>query len=70
MKQNTDGFIASLIWGRIGVAVLCLIAFALSTFGIDFGMEDQATVNETVSGILAGVAGLLAIFSKIKEQIK
>jgi uncharacterized membrane protein YjfL (UPF0719 family) len=70
MKQNTDGFIASLIWGRIGVAVLCLVAFVLATFGVDFGMEDQASVNETVAGILAGVAGLLAIFSKIKEQIK
>jgi hypothetical protein len=70
MDRKPDGFIASLVWGRIGAAVLCMAAFVLSAIGVDFGVEEQANVNELVGGILAGIAGLLAIVSKLRESKK
>jgi ABC-type nickel/cobalt efflux system permease component RcnA len=66
--MKTDSFAASLIWGRIGAAILALMAFGLTMLGVDFSAADQATVFEIVSGILAGIAGVLAIISKLREQ--
>jgi hypothetical protein len=68
MKDKPDSFQASLIWGRIGAAVLCLTAFVLSTFGIDFTPGEQVEANETMTGILAGVAGMMALVSKLREK--
>ena len=66
--MKSDSFAASLIWGRIGAAVLALLAFGLSMFGVNFSPDDQSIIYETISGILAGVAGVLAIISKLREQ--
>lgn len=68
MSDKPDSFQASLIWGRIGAAVPCLTAFVLSTFGIDFTPGDQVEANETITGILAGVAGIMALISKLREK--
>jgi hypothetical protein len=70
MDKKPDSFAASLIWGRIGAAVLCLAAVALSALGVDFSADEQSNVNELVGGILAGIAGLLAIVSKLRESKK
>lgn len=68
MSDKPDSFQASLIWGRIGAAMLCLTAFVLSTFGIDFTPGEQAGANETITGILAGLAGIMALISKLREK--
>jgi hypothetical protein len=68
MNDKPDSFQASLIWGRIGAAVLCLTAFVLSTFGIDFTPGEQVEANDTITGILAGVAGMMALISKLREK--
>lgn len=68
MANQPDSFKASLIWGRIGAAVLCMVAFVLQTFGIDFSPGDQAGANETITGIIAGIAGLMALVSKLREK--
>jgi uncharacterized membrane protein len=67
-KMKKDSFVASLVWGRIGAALLCMAAFILTMFGIDFSAEEQANLNELVTGILAGIAGVLAIISKLREK--
>ena len=63
-----DSWIASLIWGRIGAAVLVLIAAGLSLFGYSVSPEETNLAYELVAGILAGVGGILALISKIREQ--
>jgi len=68
--MKTDSMTASLIWGRNGAAVLCLVSFLLQMFGIEFGEGDQAMVNEKVGGILAALAGIMALISKWREQKK
>jgi ABC-type nickel/cobalt efflux system permease component RcnA len=70
MKHDTDSFAASMIWGRIGVALLCLVSFGLSSVGADFSAEMQAEVFDTISNGLIGLAAMLAIVSKVREQIK
>ena len=40
MATQTDSFVASLIWGRVGAAVLALVAFVLGLFGYQLGLED------------------------------
>lgn len=70
MPYKQDTFVASLVWGRIGVAVLAMVSFGLSTFGFTFAPADQELAYTTVSGVLAGIAGILAIISKVRESKK
>jgi len=65
-----DSWPASLIWGRIGAAVLGLAAFVLGYYGYNVGVEDTEAAYELVAGILAGIGGILALISKIREGRK
>jgi len=63
-----DSWIASLVWGRIGAAVLVLVAAGLSLFGYQVSPEETNMAYELVAGILAGIGGILALVSKIRER--
>lgn len=65
-----DPAVISLMWGRIGAAVCALAAFLLGMWGYAFSPEDQATMVTTIGGVLSGVAGILAIVSKVREGKK
>lgn len=65
-----DSWIVSAIWGRIGAAIIALVAFALGTVGYVVTPDDQEAAYTLVAGILAGIAGVLALVSKIRESKK
>lgn len=58
------------VWGRLGASVLALTAFALGIRGYTVGPEEIATVETLITSLLAGVAGVLAIISKVRESKK
>jgi len=70
MSYEKDPWIVSVVWGRIGAALLALIAFILGIYGYTVSPEDTATVYDLVAAIFAGCAGLWAIISKIRETKK
>jgi len=70
MPYRQDSTTFSLLWGRIGAAVLLLVAVALQAAGFTFAAEAQAAVFDAVSGILAGVALIQVTISKIRESKK
>jgi len=63
-----DSWIASLVWGRIGAAVLVLVAAGLNLFGYSVSPEETTAAYELIAGILAGVGGILTLISKIRER--
>lgn len=65
-----DKWIVSVVWGRIGAAVLALLAFILGIAGYSMGAEDVASANEIITSLIAGIAGILALVSKIRESKK
>jgi hypothetical protein len=81
MDKKPDSFAASLIWGRIGAGVLCLIAAGLTVAGYDFSEVDQASAFEIIKAMIAEIerliislttafAGVMAIVSKVREKKK
>jgi uncharacterized protein YbgA (DUF1722 family) len=68
--MNTDSWIASAIWGRVGAAILALASFVLGYFGYTLAAEDQAAAYDLISAFLAGMAGLMALLSKVRETKK
>lgn len=70
MSYIKDPTILSLLWGRIGAAVLALAAFGLGLLGYSLTAEDQAGLSGIITTALTGVAGLLAIISKVRESKK
>ena len=70
MSYQPDTFKASLLWGRVGAFVLGLLAFVLGLFGYTMSPEDVATGEVLITGLLAGVAGVLALVSKVRESKK
>lgn len=72
LKKTVDGgcqdtWVASLLWGRIGSAILVIISMILGAYGINLGEEDQAAAYEIVSAILASVGAGMALVSKIRQ---
>jgi membrane protein YdbS with pleckstrin-like domain len=65
-----DSNTVSLLWGRIGAAILLLISVALGSFGYTFAEEDQVAVYEAISTILASIAFFQVLISKIRESGK
>jgi len=63
-----DSWVASLVWGRIGAAVLVLVAAGLNLFGYQVSPEETTAAYELVAGILAGIGGILVLVSKIRER--
>jgi len=70
MPYSPDSFKASLIWGRIGAGVLSIVALVLGFVGYQMTPEDQASAYALVSSLIAGVAGVMAFVSKIRESKK
>jgi len=70
MASEKDSLGASLIWGRIGAAVLAGIALLLGIFGYTFSPEDQASTTTLIAGLIAGIGGVMALISKIRESGK
>lgn len=65
-----DSNIVSILWGRIGAAILLLAAVVLEGFGYTFGAEDQAAVYDAISTVLASGALVQVTVSKIRENKK
>ena len=70
MPYKQDSSTVSLLWGRIGAAVLLLTSVALQGFGYTFGAEDQAAVYDAISSILAAGALIQVVISKVRESRK
>lgn len=70
MPYRADSFSASLVWGRIGAGLLGIVAFILGVFGYTMSPEDQASLETLIAGVIAGIGGGLALFSKIRESKK
>lgn len=68
--MSTDTWVASAVWGRVGAAVLALAAFILGLLGYNLSAEDQEAAYGLISSVLAGIAGVLALVSKIREGKK
>jgi len=66
--MKIDSYAASLMWGRIGAAVLAAASVGFQLFGINFSEEDQKQANDAISWILASASGILSLVSKIREQ--
>ena len=69
-NYQPDSFSASLLWGRIGAAVLMLASVAMGPLGIDFGVEAQQATFDAVAAVLGGIAVVLAVVSKARERKK
>ena len=70
MPYKKDSWGVSLIWGRIGAAVLAVAAFGLGIWGYTVTPEDVVAGETLIGGILAGFAGILALISKVRESKK
>ncbi|MFA5543667.1 MAG: hypothetical protein WCY49_07170 [Anaerovoracaceae bacterium] len=70
MTYKKDSLVVSVVWGRIGAAVICIVVFILELFGIIFSAEEVAQLNDLSTGIIAGVAGIMVIASKAREKKK
>ena len=66
--SKTDPWIGSVVWGRIGAAVMVLTAFVLQGLGIEFGQDDQQASFGAVESILAAAGVILAIVSKYRQK--
>jgi hypothetical protein len=57
--MQTDSFGLSLLWGRVGAAVLVLVGVALGAFGTEFGADTQSEVYGMIAlGTKEGGAGM------------
>ena len=71
MPYRQDTTTVSLLWGRIGAAVLLLTSVVLQSFGYTFGPEDQVQIFNAIQTILLnGGALVLIIASKFRESKK
>lgn len=65
---ESDGWIGSLLWGRVGSSILVLFSVILGIWGVEFSQEDQAAAFNIVSAILGSVGATMALVSKIREK--
>jgi hypothetical protein len=70
MPYKKDPMYLSVFWGRIGTAVLLLIAFTLGAAGFVFSEALQSQAFDAINQILIGAGTLLVIVSKIRESKK
>jgi hypothetical protein len=70
VKMKSDSWIGSLLWGRVGGALLVFIAFGLSLIGIEFSTEEQSQAFDAVQMAMAGVGVIMAFVSKWRETKK
>lgn len=68
--MKVDTYKVSLVWGRIGATVCGLLAMTLSLFDIKLTADEQAGLTDAVTGVLAGMSGILAFISKLRETYR
>lgn len=69
-KYKIDPLWLSVVWGRVGAAVLILASVILSAFGFVFDVDDQAALFEAISIALGALGAVLAMVSKVRESKK
>jgi len=69
-NYQKDSWIVSVFWGRLGAAILGLLAFILGIWGYSLTKEDQESAFALITAIITGVGGTLALISKIRESKK
>jgi len=67
---SKDTLVVTILWGRVGSAILGLVAFVLGLCGYALAPEDLDRIEPLIGSILAGLAGVLAIASKLRESRK
>ena len=70
MPYRQDPYYISALWGRVGSAILILVATILQGFNFAFDFELQEAFFNHVSLVLYNAGGVLAIISKIRESKK
>jgi hypothetical protein len=70
MPYRQDPYYASMLWGRIGSAILILTATVLQGFNFAFDFETQEVLFNHISLVLYNGGGILAVLSKIRESKK
>ena len=65
-----DSWIVSVFWGRLGAAILGLLAFVLGLWGYTLTKEDQDSAVVLITTIITGVGAVLALISKLRESKK
>jgi len=65
-----DSWIVSVFWGRLGAAILGLLAFVLGIWGYSLTKEDQESAFALITAGITGAGGILALISKIREGKK
>jgi len=66
---KVDGWLKSILVGRIMGGLLLIGALVAQKYGYDVTSEDQKAIMDLVTGLLAGVGGLLLLISKLREKI-
>ena len=69
-NYQKDSWIVSVFWGRLGAAILGLLAFVLGLWGYTLTKEDQDSAFVLITTIITGVGAILALISKIRETKK
>ncbi len=67
MPYKKDGFLKSFLRGRIGAVATSMIVAGLAGAGYVISPEDAKSLEALVTGLLAGVAAALSMWSKIRE---
>ena len=70
MPYRKDPLYISAVWGRIGVAILLMVAFALGGAGFIFSEALQSQAYDAINMVLVGVGTILVIISKVRESKK
>lgn len=68
--MKKDSLVKSLFTGRLLAAVLAIGAGIAGMYGYTIAPEDLQTVETLVGSVASGVAGVIAIMSKVRESKK
>ena len=63
-----DSWVGSLLWGRVGAAILVILSLIMGSLGFEFGHDEQGKAFEIISGILAAIGAGMALVSKVREK--
>ena len=68
--MKTDTWVGSMLWGRVGAAILTIVAMILGGYGFEFSASDQQAVFASIAGVLQGIGAVMMVVSKLREQKK
>jgi hypothetical protein len=60
MNESKSWYESKTVWGGL----IALIAGVAGIFGIDIGIEDQATIVNSLIAVGSAVGGLLAVYGR------